>query len=279
MLANHLVLLASLLIAQTPPTPSATMLAKQILDDAQPADKRRQLAAESAPRAGEIVSAMTADLPAGDAAEEYRRIPWIWRVSIAAGRQNEAGPLKALLEASLPQEGEKLRDWQAVVIGGGVINGIGLEGVWPKQRIDELIGQDQALRRRWQQALAAAAAMADDANVKTGTRYDALRMIALDPQEPQIRQLVKYLAKESNAELQMGAVSGLADVDSPEAARLLAAALPDLTPGSRTLAIEALLRDKVRARVLLGLLESGKLPRETLSQAQRQKLLEVQKPD
>ncbi len=273
-----LMLLGCLSVAQPAAEPTPSAVSQQILDDAQPADKRRQLAADSAPRAGEVVAAMTADLPADDLPEEYRRIPWIWRVSIAAGRRNEAGPLKALLDAALPQEGEKLRDWQAVVFGGGIINGISLEGVWPRPRIDELIGQDEPLRRRWQQALAAAAAMADDARVKPGTRYDALRMIALDPQQSQLQQLGRYLT-DKNAELQMGAVSGLADVDSPEAARLLAAALPDLTPGNRTLAIDALLRDKVRVKVLLGLLEIGKLSRETLSEAHRQKLLELQKPD
>src|SRR5687768_5500909 len=99
--------------------------------------------------------------------------------------------------------------------------------------------------------------MADDAKVKTGTRYDALRMIALDPAEPQLKQLARYL-KDTNAELQLGAVSGLADVEDPQAARLLAAALPDLAPANRTLAIDALLRSEHRLPLLRGLFDTGK---------------------
>jgi HEAT repeat protein len=180
-----------------------------------------------------------------------------------------------LLDATLPKEGAKLRDWQAVVIGGGIINGVSLSGGWPKPRIEELISKDEALRRRWQQALTAAATMADDAKVKTGTRYDALRMIALDPTEVRVAQLARYLAKDTDAELQMGAVSGLSDVDQPEAAKLIAESLPGLAPDNRVLAIDALLRTNARADALLGLLEGGKLAPATLSEPQRKKLREL----
>jgi hypothetical protein len=218
---------------------------------------------------------MVADLPATDVEEEYRRIPWIWRVSIAAGKRDEAMPLQALLAASLPQEGASLRDWQAVVIGGGIINGISLSGKWPKPRIEELLGEDEPLRRRWQQSLAAAAVMADNAKVRTGTRYDALRMIALDPTKEQLARLAKYLAKDADPELQMGAVSGLADVDALEATKLLAAALPNLTKENRGLAIDALLRSEARIDALLSLLESGKLAPAAVSESQQKKLSEL----
>jgi hypothetical protein len=255
--------------------PSPTAVSRQILDESLPAEERRQLAARQADRADAVVAALVADLPADDLPEEYRRIPWIWRVSVVAGRKNEADVLRALLKVSLPEEGEKLRDWQAVVIGGGIINGISLSGAWPRPRIEELLGNDEALRLRWQRALVSAAAMAGDTKVKTGTRYDALRMIALGPQEPQLKQLAGYLAKETNPELQMGAVSGLGDVDDPQAARLLSAALPELAPDNRILAIDALLRNDARTEVLLGLLESGKLAPATLNEAQRKKLRDL----
>jgi hypothetical protein len=275
MLGCQFVLLGCLAVGKiaTPPTPAA--LSKQILDDAQPAQKRQELAAHSADRAAEVVAAMVADLPATDVEEEYRRIPWIWRVSIAAGKRNEAMHLRALLATSLPQEGASLRDWQAVVIGGGIINGISLSGKWPKPRIEELLGEDEPLRRRWQQSLAAAAVMADSVKVKTGTRYDALRMIALDPTKEQLARLAKYLAKDADSELQMGAVSGLADVDAPEAAKLLSTALPVLTKANQGLAIDALLRSDARIEALLSLLESGKFATAAVSESQRQKLLEL----
>jgi len=267
----QLLLFGLLLAGQPQGDVSPAQAAGQLLDEKLPAEQRRRLAESNAERAAAVVAAMTADLPAGEAAEEYRRIPWIWRVSVAAGRKNQPEPLRALLDVSLPQEGEKLRDWQAVVIGGGVVGGISQSGPWPKPRIEELIGDDESLRRRWAAALADAAAMADDPKIKPGTRYDALRMIALAPSEAHLAQLARYL-KDANAELQMGAVSGLADVDSPQATKLLAAALPDLAPANRKLAIDALLRSEDRIKVLQGLLDKGQLAADSLSAAQRQKL-------
>ena len=60
--------------------------------------------------------------------------------------------------------------------------------------------------------------MADDDKVPSGTRYDALRVLGVEPWEKRGAQLVRYLGNK-NAELQMGAVSGLGDVHSPEAAK------------------------------------------------------------
>ncbi len=257
---------------------SSADLARRILDDSQPAEKRQELAIGCAERAAEVIGAMVADMPAGDEQEEYRRIPWIWRVAIAAGKRDQDAPLKALLDVSLPKEGQKLRDWQAVVIGGGIINGISLSGKWPKPRIEELLGKDDALRRRWQQAIRAAAVMAEDAKVKTGTRYDALRMIALDPTPEQVARLAKYLATDANAELQMGAVSGLSDVDDPEVAKLLANSFTGLAKENQSLAIDALCRSEARTEALLGLLRSGKLRAAELSAAQQKKLRELPNP-
>jgi HEAT repeat protein len=275
--ASPLILLTYLALGQSPAVDSPAAIARQILDDSQPADKRQQLAAEQAGRAGEIVAALMADLPADDAQEEYRRIPWIWRVAIMAGKANEKEPLRKLLEVSLPQTGEHLRDWQAVVIGGGIINGISQSGDWPQARIEELIGKDESLRKRWQQALSDAAAMANDSKVKPGTRYDALRMIALDPTKENLAQLAKYLS-DGNAELQMGAVSGLADVDDPLATDHLIGALPRLTKGNQALALDALLRTESRTDALLGLLRSGKLKAADLSDGQRTKLRQLPSP-
>ena len=178
---------------------------------------------------------MTADLP-DDAKEEYRRIPWIWRVSIAAGRKNDAKVLADLLDASLPKPGEPLRDWQAVVIGGGVINGLSLENVWPGRRIPELLKDRPEPAKRWEESLKQAATMAESQKVPTGTRYDALRMIALRGWDAAGPGLTKYLPKSAHPELQMGAVSGLVDVERPEVAGLLVKALPDLDDANRKLA-------------------------------------------
>src|SRR5262249_41327006 len=161
---------------------------------------------------------------------------------IAAGRANDEKVLRGLIEVSLPKKGEALRDWQAVVLGGGIINGLSLEGKWPGARLTELIRDNPELERCWSEALKLAHSMADDEKVPTGTRYDALRIVALDSWKAALPRLTKYLAKSAHAELQQGAVSGLSDVERPEVGELLAKALPDLTTGNRALAITALLR-------------------------------------
>jgi putative heme-binding domain-containing protein len=252
---------------------SPAELAKLILDDATPKDRREALVSEAVPRAVDVLRAMTADLPPDDPKEEYRRIPWVWRVSIAAGRGNDPAVLRGLLETSLPKPGEPLRDWQAVVLGGGVINGLSLENIWPGRRLAELMTGHPELAKRWAEALKLAHVMADAEKVPTGTRYDALRMVALDGWDAAVPRLVKYLAKSAHAELQMGAVSGLVDVEKPEVTDLLVKALPDLTAGNRKLAVAGLLRTPERSNALLDALEKGSARPEWVEKEHREKLL------
>jgi hypothetical protein len=67
----------------------------------------------------------------------------------------------------------------------------------------------------------------------------------------------------------MGAVSGLADVNRPEAVALLLTALPDLTAANRALALAGLLRTPDRATALLAGVESGAVRAEWLGAAQK----------
>jgi hypothetical protein len=85
--------------------------------------------------------------------------------------------------------------------------------------------------------------MADNEKTPPGTRYDALRMLGVEPWEKRGQQLARYL-EHDNAELQMGAVSGLSDMKSPNAAKALEAALPALTESNRKLAEDGLKRDR-----------------------------------
>jgi hypothetical protein len=213
---------------------------------------------------------MTRDLPPGPA--EYERIPWIWRIAIAAGKRNQATKIKSILDVSLPKGEEPLRDWQAVVVGGGIVNGLTQAGVWPAERVAEIIGDDAAMKARWSRALDLSSAMADDVKVHNGTRYDALRMLGALPWDKRGAQLTKYLGKDVNAELQMGAVSGLGDMKHAEAADALIAALPNLTEGNRKLAIEALLRDDARMAALREALKSGKVDASLLDAGQKARL-------
>jgi putative heme-binding domain-containing protein len=218
-----------------------------LLDSSQSRDAREAAIRSNPQFAAKLIGEMTRDIEPGN---EYERIPWIWRVAIACGKRNETPQLAQILAVSLPSEGEPLRDWQAVVIGGGVINGISQRGVWPKERVEEILKDHPDLLPRWQRALDLAAAMADDAHVNNGTRYDALRMLGVEPWSKRGEQLHRYLAASTDAELQMGAVSALGDVKAAEAARALCAALDGLSAGNREIALVALLRDDERLAAL-----------------------------
>ncbi|HVJ69568.1 MAG TPA: hypothetical protein VM510_16445, partial [Caulifigura sp.] len=241
--------------------PSAALI---LLDDKQTAEVRNSAIEANADHAGALIAEMARGL-GDDAAEEYRRIPWIWRVAVAAGKRNNADQLRGVLEQSLPVEAGKLRDWQAVVIGGGVINGITLAGEWPGPRIEKIIGDNESLKRRWATALDKSAALADDEQVNRGTRYDALRMIALlgwDASGPKLRN---YLRKGTHPELQMGAVSGCGDIDDPRAAKALLEALPTLDAKNIRLAVNAMKRTAERKQLLEDAVADGRISAELLN--------------
>jgi len=248
-------------------------IARILLDDRRPAAERQALIEAHPQRAAEILAAMTVDLPM-DAQEEYRRIPWIWRVAIACGKRNQADELRPVLDVAMPLGGKPLRDWQAVVLGGGIVNGISLAGDWPKARIEGVLKVEGILVARWQRALELAATMSDDEQVPTGTRYDALRMIALASWDLRGPQLRKYLAKGTHPELQMGAVSGVSDVAHEQATAALLAGIPDFADRNRELALDGLLRTPERCLALLRAMEQGSPSAEVLGGERRKKLLE-----
>ena len=248
----------------------APSVARFIMDKSN-SNAAREAAVNSNPQfAPELIAEMTRDLPPGPV--EYERIPWIWRVSIAAGKRNQGPQLKKILDVSLPRDGEPLRDWQAVVIGGGVINGLTLVNVWPGERVPEILGDDGALKARWQRALDLASPMTDDEKTPKGTRYDALRMLGVEPWDKRGEQLVRYLGRDVHAELQMGAVSGAGDVKDPRATAALIAALPGLTEGNRKLALRVLVRDEQRVAALRHALEEGAIDAALLDDETKQRL-------
>ena len=234
-----------------------------MLDEKQTPEERNKVIAANNDRPGELIAEMVKGL-GDDSVEEYRRIPWIWRVSIAAGKRNDAAQLKSVLNTSLPTEGAPLRDWQAVVIGGGVINGITQAGGWPKVRVEQIIADDDGLKRRWNWALEKSVGLANDAKVNHGTRYDALRIIPMLGWERSAPQLRNYLGKETHAELQMGAVSGCGDIDDPRAAAVLIEYLPGLDARNVPIAVAALKRNAERKQLLDDAVAAGQVPAELL---------------
>ncbi len=224
------------------------------------------------------IRSLVADVEVGTA-DEYRHIPEIWRQAIAVGKRNQSEELERLLAASLPGFGEPLQCWQAVVLGGGIINGLTIAGEWPRDRIEKILKASPPLEVRWKQSLHAASRMADDPTIKSGTRYDALRMVAMLDYEKCQQQLKRYLADPKQAELQMGAVSGLGDINVPQATETLIEALPDLTPRNRKIAAEALIRKDSRAGALLHAIENGALAAELIEASAQQQLKESGNPE
>lgn len=254
---------------QPPATPAG--LAEFLLDDQQPAAARQAAIAERRAESAELIAQMVRLLPR-DANEEYRRIPWIWRVAIAAGKRQDPASWIKILDVSLPQVGEPLRDWQAVVIGGGLINGMSQQNLWPREQIELLLRERPTLAARWRLAMEQSAAMADDEKVPAGTRYDALRMLPLAGWEQRGRQLVRYLEREVDPELQRGAISGLSDIDAPEVADVLLHHLADFSAANRKLAFDALLRTNARIESLRKAVDEKRVEIEQLSPPQREKL-------
>jgi hypothetical protein len=226
-------------------------------------------------QAGDIIPLMAQGLPADSGSkEEYRRIPWIWRVAIAAGKSGDTDTIRSILIASLPAEGQRLEHWQSVVIGGGLINGISLSGPWPSEELTKIVGEDASLKTAWHRSLELATAMADDESVPTGTRYDALRMVALRDWAIAGPQLLRYLQKGVHNELQMGSISGLADVRQPEVAGHLINGYQHFSAHNRELVIKALIRSEDRCLALLQALADGKLAADVKQHASVRKLTE-----
>lgn len=280
--ALHLVPVGQAIALAAPEVPEATndvaVLAHQILDDKRSDQVREELIADHPTKAAELVAAMTVDMP-NNIDEEYRRIPWIWRVSIACGRRDDAKQLRALLDISLPKRNHKLHDWQAVVIGGGVINGLSLQGVWPQSRLNEILRDHPDLHERFTMTVALASRMADDEHVRTGTRYDALRIVAFAAAPHNRDQLAKYLAKGTDDELQMGAISGISDIDSAEVPKLLLSAYAHLNAENRVLVLDAMLRTDARRTSLLDAIANGRIDKSQLGASQQKRLLESKSPE
>ncbi|MCA9039227.1 MAG: hypothetical protein KDA65_02650 [Planctomycetaceae bacterium] len=247
-------------------------IAATLLNDEIDEQERRDLFPEYPQYAAEIVTAMTAGYPF-DEEEEYRRIPWIWRVSINATKTLNQEEIQELLEVSLPEIGEPLADWQAVVIGGGIINGLTLKGEWPKEYLKPILERDTNLLERWNSMLQASIKMADDSTVKNGTRYDALRNLGMLSWDEAGGHLTKYLAHNVDSELKQGAVCGLADMHSAAADTMLLSGWLYYEPNVQFFALEGMLRTADRFRLLKREIDAGRIDPAFMTAEQTETLL------
>jgi hypothetical protein len=217
---------------------------------------------------------LLADLAVGTP-QEYERIPAIWKVAIDAGKRNDSTELTQLLQQAVPHLDQPAQHWQVVVIGGGIINGLTLTGVWPAQRIHSLLANDAQLQQRWSRLLELAAEMADDESVTVGTRYDALRILGTDDLPSSASTLAAYLTHDT-ADLQLGAISALGDIEGDQAAKVLIDNFGAYNQDNMDFAIEALLRSESRAALFLDSLEDGTISAALLTQAQKDRILSIQ---
>jgi hypothetical protein len=227
--------------------------------------------------AAPLIVEMTHALDAGSA-EEFTRIPWIWRVALVCGKGNDARQIKSLLEVTLPKSGEALRDWQTVVLGGGIINGLSQRGIWPAERLSQIMKGDDSLKKRWFSSVEAASKIAENGEIPAGTRYDALRILGTGTWEKYGAQLSGHLSKTTEPELQMGAVSALNDIDSPEVAPALLRAIPGLAAQNQKLAFDALIRDPSRIGATLDAIEARRFDGQALGTERIKLLSELSDP-
>ena len=116
-------------------------IAPFLLDDSQLTEVRQQVIDQRPGMGPAIVALLIKDLNSGDAEQQNRQLTWIWRVALAVGRRNDGGEIRDLLAQSLANEHDPLQPWQAVVIGGGIINGLTQVGSWPNRRVAEILGE------------------------------------------------------------------------------------------------------------------------------------------
>lgn len=236
---------------------TAREAARTILDPQTSDERRAAIMAEWRTQAADVVRAMVEDLqpelsqdPKESEVEEYRRIPHVWKLAIDAVRDpsTQVIQVRELTLCATPANGEPLRDWQAVVLGGAVINGLSGNGEWPSVAIQESLSNRPEDLERFERAIELAKTMATDPRVRTGTRYDAIRMLALRPPAEAVPLVATFLQPGTDDELQMGAVSALSDIDHADAMAPLLRAIPDLSKENRAIAIEAMQRTPERKR-------------------------------
>jgi HEAT repeat protein len=126
----------------------------------------------------------------------------------------------------------------------------------------------------WQRVLKFSIEKAADEKTSTGTRYDALRLVGMLPEEQAIAALQPYWDREVNEELRMGAISAASDIESPQSISLLFAAAKNESGHLRSLAIDGLLRTRSGRRALVEGLQLSRLPADALTAAQREQLAE-----
>jgi hypothetical protein len=114
--------------------------------------------------------------------------------------------------------------------------------------------------------------MANNSQVPSGTRYDALRVLGAADWRQFGDVLKRYLEPGTDDELQMGAANALADLTEPAATKTLVRALPGLTEDNRNLAISILAARSPQKKFLRDAVIANEVPRIWLTSEQLKQL-------
>ena len=239
-------------IPATQPEPSSALqIAESILREPK-ADLERFAVIEKNPElAVDVLTILVTSVKSASGEQTDKLVDTMWRIALLIGQQNNAGQVLRVLDVVLPQSADAIADWQIVVMGSGIIEGISKQTDWPKRRIDEILKEDKLLLKNWKKCLQKAGRKASDASNSTRIRYDALRIVAFDRWDNVEPLLREFTAKRANKELQTAAVKALAIIEDIESAKLLISEIKSLKPRDQKLAIDALVKTSERIELLL----------------------------
>ena len=225
------------------------------------------------PKADQILHHWSQQQP-WSAEDQAHWIPTIWMLTNRACKSGDQELARRILDAALPKIDGTIEDWQVVVLGGAVVGGLSDSITWPRPAIEHWMVSDSQRKARWQRVLMFAIGKAADEKTSTGTRYDALRLVAMLPEEQAIEGLTPFWEAGVHEELRMGAISAASDIDSPRSIPLLFASAKKESGHLRSLAIEGLLRTQAGRAALVEGVRTGRLPADALNAAQSKRMAE-----
>ena len=149
-----------------------------------------------------------------------------------------------------------------------------MEGVWPERRIKELLKDDAKMTKRRNRVLELADKMADDEKVPAGTRYDALRILGagLRFSRGGGPRIWRSSWRATTGELQMGAISGLSDMENADISEAILASLKKYKDSNRALAVDVGSSTTAAQGQAASAIEAGQITSESLTPEQLNKL-------
>ncbi|MFN9591883.1 MAG: neutral/alkaline non-lysosomal ceramidase N-terminal domain-containing protein [Pirellulaceae bacterium] len=249
-------------------------VAEQLLAPGLDPARRQRMIDSFWPKTDQILHHWSQQQP-WSAEDQVRWIPTIWMLTNRACKSGDQDLAMRILDEALPRIDGTIDDWRVVVLGGGVVGGLSDSITWPRPVIENWMESDAQRIARCQRVLMFSIEKAADEKTSTGTRYDALRLVGMLPEEQVFSVLDPYWNGDVHEELRMGAISAASDIDSPQSVPLLSTAAKNESGHLRSLAIDGLLRTQAGRKSLVEELRMGNLPADALTAAQHERL---QKP-